>query len=72
MSSLTGFILSEVSSRVADWCQRKGKLWIITFYDQRCWRICTSFFLYPHLGASYQRFLEEMKDGTRSVSEEVR
>lgn len=31
-----------------------------------------SIFFYSHLGANYQRFLEEMKDGTPSVSEEVR
>ena len=30
------------------------------------------FCVYSHLGANYQRFLEEIKDGSPSVSEEVR
>ena len=37
-----------------------------------CWSIWIYLFLYSHLGPNYQRFLEEMKDGSASVSEGVR
>ena len=57
----------KVSGKLRRFTTKTAEAIVSIFFLFSCF-----FFLYSHLGLNYQHFLEEMKDGSPSASDEVR